>query len=57
MYKKYVIGASAIPDLAEKLIEFAKQFEIACILDSHSISFNSDEKFNNKEYDLPHQNR
>jgi para-aminobenzoate synthetase component 1 len=52
MYKKSVIEASAILNIEDKLIEYAKKFEIACILDSHSPCFGSENKFAYNEYDL-----
>jgi para-aminobenzoate synthetase component I len=52
MYKKSIFNIEEIPDLNNKLIEFAKLFELACILDSHTQLFDNNDKFKLKEYDL-----
>jgi para-aminobenzoate synthetase component 1 len=52
MYKQFSIDASAIPSFEDKLTEYAKSFEIACILNRHSETFELANKFAYNEYDL-----
>ncbi|MGD2035981.1 MAG: chorismate-binding protein, partial [Bacteroidales bacterium] len=52
MLKSITIPSDNIPDLKEKLLEYARENEVACILDSNSSFYRNNSRFRYKTYDL-----